>query len=647
MRVRRSLVYVLAALLMFGLLAPARVSQTRAQGDSGRPAEVVVAGERYAFDRDVPVALDQLEARTDDEGRQIAVRPGEEPPAAVYLPPADASGAAARYLAERLTAPDTACPVEGLTGGTIQGQDATYVPVAPEPDLTTAGLVEVGATSDGRTIFAPSADQPFQELFATTAEGGLVRYVLSDTATGAPSNLGVDVTFAGQDFALVPGAGDAVLATDLVKVGCLTGFPVLASAPDAPFATVYLQVSGRLVAYESVGAPPATESPTAATATPGTPAATSGASPTAAPTQGIEPIESPVASPTEVLLPTEEPTSTPEPSPTATTASTATATMEPTPTPTATAAPSPTSEPTATNAPTATQASTAAAQPTVTLAPTTEATATSVSRPTPTPKPLQPQAVVPTLPPSAPPPAAATTETIRCAGDPGALDADGLPGRLPSNLQYGGSGYSYAATTPANETGELTRVGCVGPFDLYTAQGGNLYLGLQNAPQSFYRYDATSSFRVDFEVTSDPRVIRLEAQGDQPEVRYAADDPWVRSVYSSVSLILFVADAEAQQPDRILGFAVDGQVIGEYRLADSAEPAPDEVLDAAEALGIHAELTLGAGGPSYVLTSIWRPFGSTTNGWVTLYGPEGEAAPQQLVGIDPRRLDLLVFNRSE
>ena len=64
------------------------------------------------------------------------------------------------------------------------------------------------------------------------------------------------------------------------------------------------------------------------------------------------------------------------------------------------------------------------------------------------------------------------------------------------------------------------------------------------------------------------------------------------------------------------------------------------MLAQAEAFGIHPTLTLGTGTQTYVLVSLWSPFGTTTKGWLTLYGPQGEAAPEQLAGIDPRRLDL-------
>jgi hypothetical protein len=218
-------------------------------------------------------------------------------------------------------------------------------------------------------------------------------------------------------------------------------------------------------------------------------------------------------------------------------------------------------------------------------------------------------------------------------------------------MQYGGTGYRFSQTVTAADAGSLTRIGCVGAFDLSTSdlEGAEnaLFLGLQNAPDTLFRYEPTTSFSVEFEVTNDPRIIRLAGTGDQPDVTYRAGDPMVRSVYSSVTLILFVADASQEQPERVLGYAVDQNVIGEYVPEGTGEQASAEVIAEAEQLGIHGELTLGAGGTRYVLVSLWRPFGTTTNGWIMLYGPEGQAAPEELVGLDPRRLDLLVFNRSE
>jgi hypothetical protein len=278
--------------------------------------------------------------------------------------------------------------------------------------------------------------------------------------------------------------------------------------------------------------------------------------------------------------------------------------------------------------------------------PTAAPTPTSTPRPTPTPQVLQPQAVVPTLPPSAPPPAASTSPAVDCTGTAGPIGANGLPERLPPALQYRGTGYRYTETVPVGEIGDLDRVGCVGAFEVYVDTANDvLYLTLGTVADSAYRYERTSSFAVTVEVTADARVLVLQGQGDQPDVRYRAGDPLVRSVYSSVTLILYVADAEDQQPERILGFAEDEDLFGEYRPEGDAEAASAQIQARAEEHGIHPTLTIGTNPQTYVLVALWEPFGTTTNGWLTLYAPTGEATPAKLVGVDPRKLDLPVFNR--
>jgi hypothetical protein len=114
------------------------------------------------------------------------------------------------------------------------------------------------------------------------------------------------------------------------------------------------------------------------------------------------------------------------------------------------------------------------------------------------------------------------------------------------------------------------------------------------------------------------------------------------SLYSSLSLEIYVADPEAGLPDRLLGYSVGNDAFGEYVVEGSAEAATQEVLDRAESFGIHPTLVLE--GQRYVLVALWTPFGTTTNGWLTLYAVDGEAAPYQLAGLDPRRQDLLIFN---
>jgi hypothetical protein len=280
-----------------------------------------------------------------------------------------------------------------------------------------------------------------------------------------------------------------------------------------------------------------------------------------------------------------------------------------------------------------------------------EATETVVSRPTPTPRQLQPQAVAPTLPADVPPPAVATAPVTTCSGNVGVFGDDGIPELLPESLQYGGTGYQFTGVVSPEDAGTLTLLSCVGPFEASRGDQEDarrvLYLELPNLEGSVFRYEATAAFTVDFEVTDDPRVLTLPGIGDQPDSQYIANDPWQRSFYSSVSLLLYVPDPEAVSPDRIFGVAIDADVIGEYVLEEEGIAASEEVLASAAESDMLPELRLGTGNERYVLASLWLPFGTTTNGWLTLYGPEGDDAPAQLLGVDPRRLDLLVFDRGE
>lgn len=644
MRSRMILVLVVLALtlgvLLRGALGWAAAQDGEATPDSGPPAELVIDGQRYSFDREVQVDLTLLQEIAQDPGTPVFVKVDPDPLNAVYAPD---DGAVRRYLPQFIDSPETACPTETSPAASIEGNGAIYIPAGIDPDVSPEQLVQVGQTADGRTLYAPSTEQPFQELYATGADGGLLHFVLVQD-DGVPVTFPEQISFAGQRFQLV-GAG--VTGPDgLQKVGCAGAFPALAASDEAEgsFRAIHLQAADQLVTYEAIDTPEPTGQPTQPpidTATPPTgeptqaptQAATATLVPTVIPTEAptVQPTEAPTVAPTETQPPTEQPTDVP-------------------PTAAPTDAPSPTEAPTAapTSAPTA--APTDAPEPPATVAPTqapatTAPTATPPSRPTPTPQVLQPPAVVPTLPADAPPPAAATSPANACSGIPGPIGDDGLPERLPPAVQYGGTGYRFVESVPIDDLGDLRRIGCVGPFEAFTGDDGVIYLTLSGVADRAFRFEATSSFEVSVEVTSDPRVIILQGQGDQPDVRYRASDPLVRSVYSSVTLVLYVADAADEQPDRVLGHAVDHDLLGEYVPEGSADQAPEEVLAQAEAFGILPTLRLGTAERTYVLVALWEPIGTTTNGWLTLYGPSGEPAPDQLVGIDPRRLDLAVFNR--
>jgi hypothetical protein len=271
------------------------------------------------------------------------------------------------------------------------------------------------------------------------------------------------------------------------------------------------------------------------------------------------------------------------------------------------------------------------------------------ARPTPTPRALQPQAVVPTLAPDVPSPAAVESDVIACAGNTGQPDANGVPERLPRNLQYGGTAYRFSGQVAFADAGDVTATGCVGAFVLYlpvdASDDGRIYLGVMNNTDTLFAFEQTSSLTVQSQsqATDTPRSLQLAGSEDQGNVRYRATDPWQRSTYSSVSLVIYVADPEGGLPDRFVGYSVGNDVFGEYAREGEADAAPQEVVDEAESLGVHAQLTLD--GQRYVLIALWTPFGTTTNGWLTLYGVDGDAAPGRLLGLDPRRQDLLIFDQ--
>ncbi len=657
MRNRRVAPLLLVLMLVVGtvgagqnMLALAQDVPVQPAGESGGGDEIVVNGARYLRDREVTVNPNPLQQVADENGNPVYEKTGgSDPLGAVYVLPAEGGDRAIRYLPEFVGDPAAACPSELVARETIQGNGATYVAAGPETDMNADQLTEIGTSDDGEIIYAYSPEQPFEEILVAQSQGQgnvpLTRYVMTGP-DGVPAPFSDGLTFAGQEFAPAPGAVSSI--EGLTKVGCAGLFPVYAQAPEQPFSTITLQVGDQAVSFQAL------EGDAGITAVETTP-------PPALPTEVV----ATPPPPTEVVAtpppPTEvPPTATLAPEPTATATAEPTATLTPEPTATATATPEPTTAPTQPPTAVPTDAVAQPAEGEEPTAPPTEVPPTTApgtveptlppSRPTPTPQPLQPRAVVPTLPAGAPSPAASDRTTdVTCSGETGALDADGVPDRLSTSIQYGGIGYRYTGQIAVADAGSVEAVGCVGGFVIFEpaeeTDAGPIYLGLDESPDTLFRFEQTRSFTVQSEVTDQPRTIETAGTEQQPAVRYRAAEPLVRSTYSSLSLIVYVADANIPAPERLLGYAVGGDVFAEYMLEGTGEQASQEILTEAETLGILGEMLLG--GQRYVLTSLWTPYGTTTNGWVTLYGPAGEDAPEQLVGLDPRREDLMVFNRTE
>lgn len=232
----------------------------------------------------------------------------------------------------------------------------------------------------------------------------------------------------------------------------------------------------------------------------------------------------------------------------------------------------------------------------------------------------------------------------RCQGDPGAIGANGLPERLPASIQLSGISYRFVNQEQLDNDITLTRLSCVGPFEAVQATGSGaaqvIYLRIDRRADVLYRYEAQSSFAVDFSVSGDARVITT---GDQ---RYLLNETWQRSLYGSVTVILYMNEPESADPTRVFAVQVDGDVIAEYvpEGGDVVE-APAELRARAEEMGINPDLVLG-GGRRYLLVNLWSASGTTTNGWVTLYSSTGEGGANSLLATDPRSLDLFVYRRS-
>ncbi|MDQ3468104.1 MAG: hypothetical protein M3411_07710, partial [Chloroflexota bacterium] len=232
----------------------------------------------------------------------------------------------------------------------------------------------------------------------------------------------------------------------------------------------------------------------------------------------------------------------------------------------------------------------------------------------------------------------------RCQGDPGPLGSNGRPERLPERIQLSGVAYAFAEQEAASDDIQLTRLGCVGPFEAATRQGTNprqvIYLRYGQDAQTLYRFEASTSFTVEYAVSGDSRVVTAADQ------TYVLSQNWQRSIYSSVTMVIYAEDAAAADPPQIYAVKVDGDVVAEYvPEGGDVVAAPEELQAAAEQLGVNPDLVLG-GGRRYLLVNLWRPIGTTTNGWVTLYSSVGEGVADTLLATDPRSLELLIYRRS-
>jgi len=230
-----------------------------------------------------------------------------------------------------------------------------------------------------------------------------------------------------------------------------------------------------------------------------------------------------------------------------------------------------------------------------------------------------------------------------CPGSPGPINDQGIPAYLPNRIQLGGLAYALVATQDPGEAGELTRIGCIGAFEVLTTDQADrsevLYLRGTTAA-TVYRFEAAVTYSVEFEVTDRPQRISTEDR------QFRLVDTWLPSIYSSTTVILFVEDVENAAPDVFYAVnvynTVVGEVVGEYRQVEQNEMPSEEIVTAAENAGINPDLTVE--GRRYLLVNVYSPVGTTTNGFVTLFSAAGEGEAEILLGRDKRRLELFVYD---
>lgn len=240
------------------------------------------------------------------------------------------------------------------------------------------------------------------------------------------------------------------------------------------------------------------------------------------------------------------------------------------------------------------------------------------------------------------------TTALQCAGVIGELDDQGIPDRLPRQLQYAGQSYTFISVVPGTDVADGEEVSCVGPFVVIQVEGSDtLYLGVQNAPETLYAFEESASFTVQSQTydTQTPNRLAMPDTDSGPGATYRAAGTLMPTSYSSTSMVLYVSDVEASPHDRILGHSVSEDAFGEFVPEGEAEQVGQDVVDQATQYGIPGEFVIG--GQRYVLVALWTPFGTTTNGWMTLYGVDGQDAPDQLIGLDPRQTGVLVFDRDD
>nr|MBA3378700.1 hypothetical protein [Chloroflexia bacterium] len=269
----------------------------------GLPREIGVGDARFLFDRLVPLNAESLVRIAENPELVVYAASEAAPFDAVYVTSVGGATALARYLPERLDAPDMACPAEAVNIGTLDANGTLYIFAGLEFDLSVDALQEVGESNGQPLYIDPTAGEPFPEIFVADANG-LLRFVIT-AGDGRPASLADSLAFAGTLFSFVADVTDQIDPASLTKVGCAGPYPVYADQEDATAANRYVRAGGRLFQFSGEGAPldAPTEVPTEI------PVVEPTAVPTEIPPTEVPPTEVP---PTEVppteIPPTEVPT---------------------------------------------------------------------------------------------------------------------------------------------------------------------------------------------------------------------------------------------------------------------------------------------------------------------------------------------------
>lgn len=218
------------------------------------PAELILGGVRYRFDRPIPPDLAGLEQIGMDGPIKIYGRKDQEASAPIYADrPGREQAYLARYLPEQIegAAPDCRGDHPTVTAQLVL-DDTTYVFAGSETDLQKEAMNQIVESSRIGAIYTPSRNPPAEEVFVDATDG-FQRFVRLD-ADGLPAHLRGPIPFAGGVFSFAGDVTDSVSEDDLVSVGCNGPFAMKteADASDPPYAHLYVTIADRVLAFDPV-----------------------------------------------------------------------------------------------------------------------------------------------------------------------------------------------------------------------------------------------------------------------------------------------------------------------------------------------------------------------------------------------------------